>query len=211
MTDIALLREGGVSGARHTTTADALAASGLVGARAFRASSAEARVRVRALPAVRDASVALDALGTFRLALVEREAAGRWQVGGVEWFVDRDGTLFASADPTAAPALRVRDERAPRRRPGEQLDPALVAAALRLAALAPGELRADMRAPEVRIEAGPNGIVLASGARWEVRFGGADRFDEKLDVARLFLRKESERTLDYVDVRSPQQIVFSPR
>ena len=119
--------------------------------------------------------------------------------------------LFASADPTGAPALRVRDERVARRGAGERLDPALVSAALRLAALAPGELRADMRAPQVVIDAGPNGIVLKSGARWEVRFGGPEGLDEKLVVARQFMRTEPDRPLDYVDVRSPERIVFSPR
>ena len=177
----------------------------------MRASALESRARLRALPAIRDAAVELDVLGTYRIALTEREAAGRWQVGAVEWFVDAEGVLFASADPTAAPALRVRDLRAPQRTAGERLEPELVAAALRLAALAPGELRADMRAPEVVIEAGPNGLVLRSGARWEVRFGGAESIGEKLVVARQFLRNEPDRPLDYVDVRSPERIVFSPR
>ena len=200
-----------MTGARHTLAADALAQSGLEGARAVRASALESRARLRALPAVRDATVELDVLGTYRIALVEREAAGRWQVGGVEWFVDAEGVLFASADPTAAPALRVRDLRVAQRAAGERLDRELVAAALRLAALAPGELRADMRAPEVVIEAGPNGLVLRSGARWEVRFGGAANIGEKLVVARQFLRNEPDRPLDYVDVRSPERIVFFPR
>ncbi len=202
---------GQVTGARHTAPADAMAASGLAGARVFRSSAVEARARLRTLPAVRDATVELDVLGAYRISLIEREATGRWQVGGVEWFVDRDGVLFASADPTAAPALRVRDDRQARRTAGERLDPALVSAALRLAALAPGELRADMRAPEVVIEAGPSGIVLRSGARWEVRFGGPNDLDEKLVVVRQFMRNEPLRPLDYVDVRSPERIVFSPR
>lgn len=210
-TDAALLRDGTVSGARHTAAADALAQSGLQGARAFRASASEARARLRAMPSVRDAAVELDVLGTYTISLIEREAAGRWRVEGTEWFVDADGVLFASVDPTAAPALRVRDLRSPQRSAGERLDAALVGAALRLAALAPGELRADMRAPEVVIEPGPNGLVLRSGSRWEIRFGGPESFDEKLVVARQFLRNEPDRPLDFVDVRSPDRIVFSPR
>lgn len=149
--------------------------------------------------------------GTYRIALSERIAAGRWQVGAVEWFVDADGVLFASADATAAPALRVNDERVAARSAGERLDPALVAAALRLAALAPGELRRDMTSPSVRIERGPNGLVLESGGRWEVRFGDASAFAEKLAVARKFLQDNAERPLDYVDVRSPERVVFSPQ
>lgn len=206
-----VLTSGQVVGARHTEPGAALRVSGLEGARAFRASAADARARLRSLPAVRDARVDLNVLGTFRIALVEREAAGRWVAGGTEWFVDREGVLFSSRDALAAPALRIRDESEARRQAGDRIDPALLAAAFRLAALAPGELRADMRAPSVRVEAGPNGIVLTSGARWELRFGSADRFEEKLAVAREFLRNEPDRPLDYVDVRSPDRIVFSPR
>jgi hypothetical protein len=208
--DTLVVQAATVSGARHTAGERAIAASGVVGSRAFLASATEARARLRALPAVRDASVEIDLLGPARLALVEREAAGRWVVGGVEWFVDVEGVLFDSRDPTAAPALRVTDGRGARRA-GERLDPALVAAALRLAQLRPGELRADMLAPSVHVDAGPSGLVLRSGARWEVRFGSADRFDEKLATARAFLEKERDRPLDYVDVRSPSALVFAPQ
>lgn len=209
--DALTLRDGVVTGTRHLTPAAVVAASGLEGARAFRASTVEARSRLRALPAVLDAAVELDVQGAFRIAVTERQAAGRWVAGGAEWFIDRDGVLFASADPTAAPALRVRDERPAPRQAGDRIDPALVAAALRLAALAPGELRADQRQPEVVVEGGPNGLVLRSGARWEVRFGGPEDLDAKLAVVRQFLRNEPQRPLDYVDVRSPDRLVFSPR
>ncbi|HET8567550.1 MAG TPA: hypothetical protein VFM93_01015 [Candidatus Limnocylindria bacterium] len=206
-----MLGAGSVAGARHVDPEHAAAVAGLDGQRTFRASAAEARGRLRALPAVRDARVEVDALGDWRVLLVEREAAGRWVVGGVEWFVDADGTLFASRDATAAPALRVRDGSVARRAAGDRVERATVAAALRLAALAPGELRADMARPSVRIDTGANGIVLESGARWEIRFGTAERFDEKLLVARTFLKNEPTRPLDYVDVTSPERIVFSPR
>jgi hypothetical protein len=82
--------------------------------------------------------------------------------------------------------------------------------ALRLAALAPGELRADATDLRVVMSAGANGLVLRTGARWEIRFGTADRFDEKLSIAKRFLVDNPTRRLDYVDVRSPDRIVFSP-
>lgn len=211
MTDAFPLRAGEVRGARHVPLAQLVEVGGLEGTRAFLASAHDAAVRLRALPAVREATVEVHLAGTYAIALVERQAIGRWQVGGVEWFIDADGVLFASADPTAAPALRVSDERVPVRSAGDRLEPAIVQASLRLAALAPGELRRDMTAPSVRIERGANGIVLESGGRWEVRFGDASAFNEKLTVARKFLQDNSERALDYVDVRSPERVVFSPQ
>lgn len=193
---------------RHVSPFEVLRESGLEGAPAFRASAAEARTRLGRLAAVRDATVEIALPGSVRITLVEREAAGRWIVGGEEWFVDADGWLFSSMDATAGPALRVLDER--NRAAAAHIDPRLVEAGLRLAALAPGELRPDVTAPHVVMTAGPAGLVLRSGSGWEIRFGSPDRFAEKLALARRFLRENPDRRLDYLDVRSADHIVFSP-
>jgi len=201
-----------VTGARHVARDGAAGASGLLGVPVFRASASQARAALLQHAAVRDARVEIAVPGSAaRISLVEREAAGRWVVGGTEWFVDADGVLFPSIDPSAAPSLRVRDQRTAQRSAGDRVDPAVVAAALRLAKIAPGELRADATAPSVRIDAGPDGIVLASGAGWEIRFGTAERIDDKLALAQRFLRDRPTARLEYVDVRSPERIVFSPQ
>ena len=200
-----------VAGARHVRVGQAIAQSGLRDAPAFAASATQARALLRALPAVRDAKVEIALPSSARITLVEREAVGRWIASdNLEWFVDRDGVLFASADPRAAPQLRVADERPPHAA-GERLDPALVQVALRLAAIAPGELRADETAPRAVMTAGANGLVLRSGTGWEIRFGGPESFDEKLALAKRYLRDNPQRRLDYVDVRSPDRIVVSPQ
>ena len=199
-----------VLGARHVTADAARRATGLAGVPVFRASAADARSALLRISAVRDARVELELPTSARIVLSEREAVGRWTVGAVEWFVDGEGVLFASSDPTAAPALRVRDERAPTREAGERVEAPLVAAALRLAKVAPGELRADATAPAVRVEPGTDGIVLETGGGWEVRFGGPERIEEKLALVVRFLRDEPSRRLEYVDVRSTEHIVFCP-
>lgn len=200
-----------VVGAKHVSRDAARSQSGLDGVATFLASAADARAQLRTLPAVRDARVEIVLPSTARITLVEREAVGRWIASDdVEWFIDANGVLFPSIDRTGAPDLRVLDERAPRSA-GERIDPpALVEAALRLAALAPGELRSDANDLRVVMTAGASGLVLRTGAKWEVRFGSADRFDEKLSLAKRFLRDNPTRRLDYVDVRSPDRIVFSP-
>ncbi len=202
---------------RHLDPQTAIAQSGLLGVPVFRASTFDARARLLALPALRDARVELSLPDGASVTLTEREAAGRWVAGGpggAEWFVDASGVLFASRDASAAPPLRVVDQRAPTRSGGERLDSLLVNAALRLATLAPGELRADATALTVLVTPGADGLVLRATTRssgvWEIRFGVTDRFDEKLALARRFLRENPDRRLDYVDVRSPDRIVFSP-
>jgi cell division septal protein FtsQ len=199
-----------VAGARHVRVTQAIAQSELLDMPTFQASAADARAHLRSLAAVRDAAVEIALPGHAKITLTEREAAGRWTASsGVEWFVDADGILFPSADPNAAPALRVTDER-PAQSAGARLDPALVQVALRLAAIAPGELRADATAPKVVMTSGANGLVLRFTA-WEIRFGGPESFDDKLKLAKQYLRDNPTRRLDYLDVRSADRIVVSPQ
>jgi hypothetical protein len=55
------------------------------------------------------------------------------------------------------------------------------------------------------------GLVVRSGAGWEIRFGSPDDLEQKLANAKKLLSDEPTRRLDYVDVRSPDRIVFSPQ
>jgi cell division protein FtsQ len=203
------IRDVSVAGARQVDVGVAFAASALDGTQAFTASAAGARERLLRLPAVRDARVEIGIPDRARITLTERAAVGRWVAGGSEWFVDGEGVIYASLDPRAAPDLRVSDERGARQ-PGDRLDPALVDAAIKLARLTAGDLRPDATAPRVVLTAGALGLVLRVGAGWEIRFGGAERIDEKIANAKRFLRDNQQRKLDYVDVRTADSIVVSP-
>jgi len=202
------IRDVAIEGAHHVAVDAVVAATGLVGAQAFTASAARARDRLVHLPAVRDALVEIRIPDRARVVLSERVPIARW-VSGTEWFVDAEGVLFLSLDPRGAPDIRVTDEQKPRQA-GDRLDPALVDAATKLARLGPADLRSDATSPRVVLAAGATGLVLRVGAGWEIRFGGAERIDDKIALARRFLRDNPSRKLDYVDVRSPDQIVFSP-
>jgi cell division septal protein FtsQ len=205
------IRDVAIEGAHHVAVDAVVAASGLLEVQSFTASAARARDRVVRLPPVRDARVEIQIPGLARVVLTERIAIARWvsSVNGTELFVDADGVLFSSLDPRGGPDLRVTDEQKARQA-GDRLDPALVDAATKLARLAPQDLRADATSPRVVLTAGATGLVLRVGAGWEIRFGGAERIDDKIANARRFLRDNPQRKLDYVDVRSPDQIVFSP-
>ncbi|HLZ47861.1 MAG TPA: FtsQ-type POTRA domain-containing protein [Candidatus Limnocylindria bacterium] len=204
-----------VSGTRHLTVERAVAATGLVGRPVFTTNTTDARLALLALPAVRDAEVRIALPDAAVVRIVEREAIGRWVLSGTEWYVDAEGVLFASVDPTGAPALRALDDRSATRAcagsgGGRCVDPAVVAGALRLARIAPGELRADALRPEVHVDP-TQGLVVRSGAGWEIRFGTPDDLERKLANAKKVLSDNPTRRLDYVDVRSPDRIVFSPQ
>lgn len=199
-----------IEGAHHVTVDAVVSASGLLGAQAFTTSAARSRDRLlAALPALRDARVEIRIPDHARVLLTERVATLRWTAGGVEWFVDADGVVFSSIDPRAAPDLRVTDERTARHE-GDRIDPALVEAAAKLARLGPQDLRPDATSPRVVLTSGASGLVLRVAAGWEIRFGGAERIDDKIALARRYLRDNAQRKLDYVDVRTPDSIVVSP-
>lgn len=205
-----------VIGAHHLAAATIALRSGLRGEPVFRASAADARRLVLTLPAVQEATVVLVLPDRARITVRERAAVARWILGGDEWFVDAEGVLFGSADPAAAPQVRIADDRAATRAcagtaGARCVDPALLAAALRLAAIGPGELRSDVRSLQVRIDRTEAGLVLRTGGGWEIRFGGPEDLERKLELVRRFLREQPTRRLDYLDVRSPERIVFSPQ
>jgi cell division septal protein FtsQ len=200
---------------RHVTAAAVVAATGLVGRPVFSTSATDARAALLSLPAVRDAQVRIGLPDTAQVDLIERDAVGRWVSGGVEWYVDADGVLFGSADPQGAPQLRAIDDRPATtacagKAGGRCVDPAVVAGAIRLTHIAPGELRADATKPEVHIDA-TQGLVVRTGAGWEIRFGTPDDLEQKLANAKRVLSDNPTRRLDYVDVRSADRIVFSPQ
>jgi len=204
-----------VTGTRHLTAAAIVAATGLVGRPVFSTSIADARASLLRLPAVRDAQVRLSLPDRAEVDVIERVAIGRWVIGSDEWFVDSEGVLFRSVDKDGAPTLRAVDDRAATRTcvgtsGGRCVDPAVVAGAIRLARIGPGELRADELKPEVHIDP-TQGLVVRSGAGWEIRFGTPDDLELKLSNAKKVLSDNPTRRLDYVDVRSPDRIVFSPQ
>lgn len=191
------------------TVDSVVSTSDLVGAQAFTASASGARARLLGLPAVRDARVEIRIPDRALISLTERVPVLRWTAGTIEWLVDGEGVVFASIDPRAGPAASVTDERGPRKA-GDRIDPALVDAALKLTRLGPQELRPDATSARVILTAGGTGLVLRVAAGWEIRFGGAERIDDKIALARRYLRDNPQRKLDYVDVRTPDSIVVSP-
>jgi cell division protein FtsQ len=206
------IRDVSIEGTHHVAVDAVVAASRLLDAQAFTASTTRARDRlIHAMPAVREAHVEIRIPDRARIVLTERVPILRWLAGGVEWFVDADGVLFSSIDPRGAPEIRVTDERSARLA-GDRLDPALVDAASKLARLGPQDLRPDATSPRVVLASGATGLVLrvGAGAGWEIRFGGAERIDDKIALVKRYLRDNPQRKLDYVDVRTPDSIVVSP-
>ena len=204
-----------VSGAHHLKGDAVKVATGLVGRPVFTTGTADARAALLNLPAVRDAQVRISLPDAAHVDVIERDAIGRWSIAGVDWLVDADGVVFLSSDPQSAPQLRAIDDRdatkaCAAKGGGRCVDPAVVAGAFRLARITPGELRADATKPEVHVDV-TQGLVVRTGAGWEIRFGTPDELERKLANAKQQLSANPTRRLDYVDVRSPDRIVLFPQ
>ncbi|HSO29465.1 MAG TPA: FtsQ-type POTRA domain-containing protein [Candidatus Sulfomarinibacteraceae bacterium] len=132
--------------------------------------------RLRALPGVADATVTVALPDTLAVEIVEREAILGWAVGDARFLVDREGVLFAPAEPAATVAAGlpiVTDTRASAARlgVGDALDPIDLDAATRLGSLRPGDVGSVAEALLVTVS-DANGFTLSTSPdSWVAVFG----------------------------------------
>lgn len=161
--------------------------------------------RVEALPWVRRADIhRVDPL-TVRVSVVERRPVATVAVGGRELLVDAEGVVLAEGTAPRLVVVEVDGASAPA--PGERLE-GVPAAANALAAYTglPGPLRAQVARIEAR-GAQDAELVLRAGTR--VRFGRADRIDEKARTLGALLGTVGG-TARTIDVRAPSNPVVVP-
>jgi cell division septal protein FtsQ len=161
--------------------------------------------RVEQLPAVRDAAARrLDPL-TVLVEVVEREPSLVAQAGGERVVVDREGVVLGEGGAPGVPRIHL-DGDLPA--PGETVaeDPGLHNAFLAWRGLT-GPLRSDV----VRYDAsGPNDLVLRLESGIRVRFGRADRIDEKVRALGVILEDIGDAEVREIDVRPPSAPVVVP-
>jgi len=160
---------------RWTPRADIEAAIGVpAGANLFRLSVSPLEERIRQLPGVADAEVAVSLPETLVVRVTEREAILVWSVGESGFLADRHGVLFAAAEPGAAADLpRIVDSRpgSASLAIGDTLDPVDLDAATRLGALVPADVGSVADALVVSVSEASGFTVGTSPASWVAVFG----------------------------------------
>lgn len=154
--------------------------------------------RVEALPLVRRASARrLDPL-TVHIEVVERQPAVVAMGGSQARLVDRDGVVIADGELDGLPRIHL-PETPPE--PGANVgdDPTLGNAHRAWRGLS-GPLRSEVVAYHA---AGPDELSLALRSGVEVRFGRADRIDEKVRALGAVLEDLGARQVEVIDVRAP--------
>lgn len=165
-----------------------------------------ARERVEELPLVHTAEVRrVDPL-TVLIDVTERVPAAVVVHGGRSVLVDGDGVVVAEGREEGLPVIEVADEALPD--PGDDLSrtPAAANAHAALAAL-PGPVRSLVA---TYVAEGPDELELRLLDGTRVRFGRAERVDEKARALGAVLDDLQERTVEAIDVRAPGRPVVVP-
>ena len=132
--------------------------------------------RISALPGVADATVVVSLPDTLVVGVTEREAILAWSVGEARFLVDRDGVLFAVAEPgavTVAGLPVIDDARAASTELalGRTLNPVDLDAARRLGSLVPIDVGSVADALLVTVSDANGFVVGTSPASWVAVFG----------------------------------------
>lgn len=165
-----------------------------------------ARERVEELPLVHTAEVRrLDPL-TVLVDVTERVPAAVVVHGGRAILVDDEGVVVAEGREEGLPVIEVPGQRLPE--PGATLRraPAAANAHAALAAL-PGPVRSLVA---TYVAEGPDELQLRLLDGTRVRFGRAERVDEKARALGAVLEDLQGRTVETIDVRAPGRPVVVP-
>jgi cell division protein FtsQ len=157
-----------------------------------------ATARVEALPLVRRARIQrIDPL-SVRIEVQEREPSLVVTGGGDERLVDRDGVVMTDGAIAGLPVVALREP--PPEVGGDVTDVPALANAHRAWA----GLSGDLRVAVVRYDArGPDDLWLELASGVEVRFGRAERIDEKVRALGAILGDVGDTPVRLIDVRAP--------
>lgn len=186
--------------------------------------------RLERLPAVAEARVEAVLPDAIKVTIVEKEPAFIWQTSAVRLIGGADGTcigqvaLGATLPDELAALPFVDDQRIASRDiiVGDRIDAPTLAAALRLAAVAPLALGSKALDLELRLT-DDNGFLLASpGPAWEADFGFypaqdegevgtlEERVNAQVAAVRTLFSFETEGQISWVDVRDPGRVYWRP-
>jgi cell division protein FtsQ len=201
------LEEVEVAGTERLDPSEVLDAAALeLGTSTLRLRLGAVEERVEALPLVGEATARrLDPL-SVRIEVTERQPALNVRGGSERVLLDRDGILLVEGSVDGLPEIRIQGE-VPG--PGQEVgaDPALANAHETWRTLS-GPLRAEV----VRYDAeGPDELTLRLRSGVDVRFGRAERVDEKVRALGAVLDDVAEAEVAIIDVRAPSAPVVVGR
>ncbi|HLA65099.1 MAG TPA: FtsQ-type POTRA domain-containing protein [Candidatus Saccharimonadales bacterium] len=188
------------------------------------------RAEIEKLPAVSGARVEALLPDQIQITLAEKQATFVWQTSAARLIGAADGTLIGQiplpADlPKDLAALPLVDDRRVASRAiavGDRIDPALLAAALRLARLDPARLGSAATHLAVRLDDEHGFLLVANDPGWQAALGlygvdladdpphAWDRIEAQLAAIRTLFSMRPETGVSWVDVRNPGRVYWRP-
>lgn len=195
-----------VTGTDRLTEAEVLEAADLeLGTSTLRLGLASVEERVTQLPLVRDTTARrLDPL-TVRIEVIERVPVLVARGGGEEVLVDRTGVVIATGAVGGLPVVALPE--APPEEGERAADSAPLGQAVRTWQQLSGPLRTEVVTYDARRSEDLD-LQLRSGVT--VRFGRADRIDEKVRALGVVLEDLESTEVTSVDVRAPARPAVVP-
>lgn len=193
------LQEVRIEGTDRLAASAVRSAAGLdLGTSTLRLRLGEVEARIRALPLVRDVSARREDPLTVVISVEERVPVLQARAGEASVLVDVDGVVLGRGGDGDLPVVRLGGDLPA---PGETVEgrPGLANAHAVYVGL-PGPLRTAVAHYEARA-ADEVDLVLRSGAK--VRFGDADRLDEKVRALGAVLEDLGDARVRVIDVRAP--------
>lgn len=185
----------GVSALNATTVANS---SGVLGRQLYEVDPGVAAASVEQLPLVKTARVEKVWPNRVVIALQERKPWGTWEIGGVHYLIDGDGTVLDVLDTSSGPIVQELDA-APGLRPGEQVDADAVHLAQALLVDLPSSTLQQLSHFEYSDE---RGLGLITNTGLEVRLGDSQGLDYKLAVWQALNAKVGAKNIHLLDLRS---------
>lgn len=196
-----------VRGTERLSESEVLASAALeAGTSTVRLRLGRAEDRVRELVLVDDVDARRTGPRSVRIVVVERRPALVADGGGVERLLDREGRVIDDGTVEGLPVVRLRS-RPPAVGESVALDPALANAYVAWRGLS-GPLRVRVQRLDARSE---RDLVLWVDGVVEVRFGRAERLEEKVRALGSILGDLAGAEVAVIDVRSPTAPVVVPR
>lgn len=187
-----------VSGARALPPNDLRETAAIVGQRYFTANTAAAAQRLLALPRVKSATVTRRFPHTATISVVERQPAGVWLSGGVEYVVDADGVVLdTTSDAGGLPVVDATGASVDLR-VGGRVDPDALAIATAAAQFAPNAT--GQRVTRAQYDR-DSGVSVLTDRGTLVHLGDRNDLDFKLAVWRQIVTAVNPADLHELDLR----------
>jgi len=187
-----------VTGAQALAPDDLRETAAIAGQRYFTADTGGAVKRLLALPRVKSAAVTRRFPHTVTIAVVERQPAGVWTSGGVEYLVDADGVVLdTTSDAGGLPMVDATGSSSDLR-VGGRVDPEALQIAVKVAQVIPGAI--GQHAVHVQYDREAGASVLTDRGT-QVQLGDSENLDYKLAVWQQVVAAVNPASLHELDLR----------